>query len=54
MILGLPFRGIIAIDFEFEAGGGENPKPACMVAKELGSGRLIKLWQDQLSPTPPF
>jgi DNA polymerase I len=54
MILGLPFREIIAIDFEFETGEGENPKPVCMVAKEIGSGRLIKSWQDQLSTTPPF
>jgi hypothetical protein len=54
MILGLPFREIIAIDFEFEAGEGENPRPVCMVAKEIGSGRLIKLWQDQLGRTPPF
>ena len=54
MILGLPFREIIAIDFEFEAGNGENPRLVCMVAKEIGSGRLIKLWRDQLSRTPPF
>jgi DNA polymerase I len=54
MILGLPFREIIAIDFEFEAGEGENPRPLCMVAKEIGSGRLIKFWRDQLGRTPPF
>ncbi|MCH9732728.1 MAG: DNA polymerase I [Actinomycetia bacterium] len=25
-----------------------------MVARELGSGRLIRLWQDELGPEPPF
>jgi hypothetical protein len=34
MPLGLPFREIWCIDFEFI--GGENPAPVCMVAKEVG------------------
>jgi DNA polymerase I len=54
MILGLPYRQVWAIDFEFTAGTGENPQPVCLVAKEIGTGRLIRLWQDQLGPKPPF
>jgi DNA polymerase I len=54
MILGLPFRRIWCLDFEFVTRDGENPRPVCFVAKELGTGRLIRLWQDQLGPEPPF
>jgi DNA polymerase I len=54
MVLGLPFRQIWVIDFEFVSGQGENPQPVCLVAKEVGTGRLIRLWQDQLGPKPPF
>jgi DNA polymerase I len=53
-ILGLPFREVWAVDCEFVAGDGARPKPVCMVARELGSGRLIRLWQDELGPRPPF
>jgi DNA polymerase-1 len=51
---GLPFRRIWCIDFEYIAPVGENPQPVCLVAKEIGTGRLIRLWQDQLGPKPPF
>ena len=54
MIGGLPFREIVCLDFEFISEPGENPIPVCLVAKEMVSGRLIKLWQDQLGPEPPF
>jgi len=54
MSLGLPFREIWCIDFEFLAPVGENPQPVCLVAKEVGTGRLVRLWQDQLGPEPPF
>ena len=53
-MLGLPFRRIWCIDFEFIAREGETPEPVCLVAKEVGMGRLIKLWQDQFGPEPPF
>ena len=48
MPLGLPFRAIWCIDFEFLAPEGEIPQPVCLVAKEVGTGRLVRLWQDQL------
>jgi DNA polymerase-1 len=60
----LPYRAIVAVDFEFEIGGhdsfeaagrsGERPRPVCMVAKELRTGQEWRLWRDELGPTPPF
>jgi len=44
----LPFREIWAVDFEFVAPPGEQPDPVCMVARELRSGRLLKLWRQEL------
>jgi len=37
------FREIVLVDFEFEAGHGERPKPVCVVAKEIRSGRVWRL-----------
>jgi hypothetical protein len=48
------FKAVWAIDFEFVAAAGANPEPVCMVARELGSGRLIRLWRDELPGAPPF
>src|SRR6478672_3283506 len=50
----LPFGEIWAVDFEFTAPPGERPKPICMVAREIRSGRVIRLWHDQFGPSPPF
>ena len=50
----LPYREIWAVDFEFTVHPGERPIPICMVARELRSGRVIRLWQDQFGPAPPF
>ena len=46
--------GIWAVDFEFTALPGERQQPICMVARELRSGRVIRIWEDQFGPTPPF
>src|SRR4051812_5270843 len=52
--LALPFREVWLVDFEFVAEPGERPVPVCLVARELRSGREIRLWRDQLGPTPPY
>ena len=54
----------MAADFEFEFGGhasadaagrsGERPRPVCMVAKELRSGKIWRLWRGEFGPAPPF
>lgn len=49
------FREVWAADFEFWAAPGERPVPICMVAQELISGRIIRLWVDELADHPcPF
>jgi hypothetical protein len=48
------FRAIVLCDFEFEAGHGERPKPVCMVAKEVRSGRVWRLWRGEFGPAPPY
>jgi hypothetical protein len=53
-MFGLPFREVWALDFEFTAEPGALPVPVCMVARELRSGRLLRMWQDQLPDRPPF
>jgi len=39
----LPYREIWAVDFEFVGDPGENPKPVCLAAWELRSGRKLRL-----------
>ena len=43
------FREVWALDFEFNAPTGERQKPICLVAVECRSGRLIRLWEDELA-----
>ena len=50
----LPFREIWAVDFAFIAPPGERPEPVCLVARELRSGRCIRLWRDQFGSCPPY
>lgn len=50
------FLEIWALDFEYGQIPGNVPEVRCMVAKELRSGRTLRLWADQLSKldAPPF
>src|SRR3954462_2925940 len=52
--LALPFREVWLVDFEFVAEPGERPVPVCLVARELRSGREMRLWRDQFGPTTPY
>lgn len=47
------FNEIFLVDFEFSQPDGEKPAPVCMVAREFRSGRIVRLWQHELSE-PPF
>jgi hypothetical protein len=56
-----PFREIWLVDFEYHfwVGGhddrdGGKPVPICLVAKELRSGRVVRQWQDEFGPFPPY
>lgn len=58
----LPFDEIWVVDFEFyprlgKANGGRDGDavtPLCLVALEMRSGRLVRKWQDELGPFPPY
>jgi DNA polymerase-1 len=58
----LPFREIWCVDFEFYPGAGlanggregDKAMPLCLVALEMRSGRIVRLWQDELGPFPPY
>src|SRR6516162_92055 len=54
MVLGLPYRAVWLMDFEFIARPGELPEPVCLVARELGTGRLLRYWQGEFPDSPPF
>ena len=43
-------------DFEFTPRPGNPPDVLCLVAREVRSGRVVRLWQDELKsmPHPPY
>jgi DNA polymerase-1 len=45
----LPFNELWVVDFEFTAPSGGRQCPVCMVAVELLSGQIIRLWADELA-----
>ena len=51
-----PFTEIWAVDFEYQSEPGEIPVPVCLVARELNSNKLIRLWGDDLTALsqPPY
>jgi hypothetical protein len=60
----LPFKYVVTCDSEFNFGhhatsdeasrSGERPRPVCMVARELFSGKVWRLWHDEFGSQPPF
>ena len=54
--MGIYYREIWLVDFEYGSIPGNPPEIRCMVARELFSGRIVRLWEDQLRnlPEPPF
>ena len=54
MIADLPFQQVWAVDFEFAASDGERPKPICLVARELKTGRTVRQWEDEFGRLPPY
>ena len=48
------FEEIWIVDFEFISKDGERPDVVCLVARELRSGRTIRLWRDRLGAEPPY
>jgi DNA polymerase-1 len=52
-LLALPFDELWAEDFEWVPKLGERPDVVCYGARELRSGRTLRLWRDQLNATSP-
>jgi DNA polymerase I len=52
-VLALPFDELWAEDFEWVPKLGERPDVVCYGARELRSGRTLRLWRDQLGSTSP-
>jgi DNA polymerase I len=58
----LPFEEIWVVDTEFYPGpglanggrDGDQTTPLCLVALEMRSGRIVRLWQDEFGPFPPY
>jgi DNA polymerase I len=50
----LPFHEVWAVDFEFIAEPGERPVPVCLVARELRTDRLLRIWQHEFGDRPPY
>ena len=49
------FKEVWFVDFEFRAQDGGNPEPRCMVAYELHTKTLKRLWfQGRICHEPPF
>src|SRR5688500_5141427 len=50
----LPYTEVWALDFEFLAPDAERPDPVCLVARELRTRQLLRLWGDEMAAAPPF
>ena len=48
------YREVWLVDFEFNGAPGEIPSPVCLVAHELRTGRVVRLWCDQMGQHPPY
>jgi len=55
-IANLPFDQVWVVDFEFTVPPGERPTPLCCVAHELKTGRVVRLFGEDLSrrSAPPY
>jgi DNA polymerase-1 len=52
----LPYLSVWVVDFEFTAPPGDPPRPICMVAHDLKTGRRIRLFGEALTSCtdPPY
>lgn len=42
------YKQVTAMDFEFQALPGENPKPICLVTRDVETGATRRFWEDDL------
>src|SRR5262245_25586664 len=48
------FREMVLVDAEFTNIPGERPRPVCLVAHELRSGRRFRIFEAQFGSAPPY
>jgi DNA polymerase-1 len=48
------FREVVVVDAEFTTIAGERSGPVCVVAREMRSGRIFRIFQGQFGPGPPY
>lgn len=50
------FLEVWTVDFEYSSGPGERPRPVCLVAHEMKTGKRVRLWEDELAARsePPY
>src|SRR5512132_2207580 len=50
----LPFARLVVCDTEFQPRPGDRVMPVCLVAKELRSGQIWRLWMGEFGSIPPY
>ncbi len=53
-MFGLPYRQVWVADFEYGSESGARPVVRCLVARELNSNKLVRIFEGEFGPTPPF
>ena len=48
------FRELWCVDFEYHSAPGGQPTPVCLVARELRSDRVVRLWRTDFQSVPPY
>lgn len=43
------YSAVWLVDLEYRQPDGERPEPLCLVAREMLSGRLVRLWESELT-----
>ena len=50
----LQFRELWCVDFEYHITPGNRPTPICLVARELRSNHVVRLWRTDFGALPPY
>ncbi len=55
-VAGWEYREVWLADYEFNGAPGEVIHPVCLVAREVGTGRTLRLWENELArlSAPPY
>ena len=48
------FGQLWCTDFEYDITPGDRPTPICLVARELRSNHVVRLWRTEFGALPPY